>query len=145
VSARVALLVAVAAPVMAGGCGGGTSDQRQIESTVTSYYTAFASGDGAAACTRLSKTAVKLLEASAGGRKCPQVLADALKRPAYARIAPKLKAVKVLVVRVSGPGNTATATARVPGAGANGASVSTTVPLKKEDGAWKIVSTSGGG
>jgi hypothetical protein len=137
------ILPVLAVTLAVAGCGGGEPDQQQIESTITSYYKAFGSGDGAGACEQLTKGAIKLLEKSAGGRKCPDVLADALKRPDYARIAPKLKGAKVVTVKVAG--DNATAVTRVPGAGANGASVSTTVPLKKEDGSWKIVSTASGG
>jgi ketosteroid isomerase-like protein len=135
----VAVLAAAAALALAG-CGGGQSDKQKIESTITSYYKAFGSGDMKAACSHLTADAVKLLE-SAGRAKCPQVLATALKRPAYARIAPKLKDVRVTGVKVSGAN--ASATAQLPGAGANGTAVNTSVPLTKQGGDWKIVSTAG--
>jgi ketosteroid isomerase-like protein len=131
------------ATLAASGCGGGKSDKQQIESTITSYYKAFGSGDGAAACKWLTKSAVKLIETSAGGSKCGDVLHAALKQPAYARIAPKLQHAKVVEVTVSG--NSASARAEVPGAGAKGATAKASVPLKKEGGSWKIVSTSSGG
>jgi ketosteroid isomerase-like protein len=133
-------MLVLGAVVAIGGCGGGQSDQQKIESAITSYYKAFGSGDMKAACSHLTADAIRLLESS-GRAKCPQVLATALKRPAYARIAPKLKGVKVIAVKVSGA--TASATAQLPGAGANGAAVNTTVPLAREGGEWKIVSTAG--
>lgn len=132
-----------AATLAAAGCGGGEPDKQQIESTITSYYKAFGSGDGEAACKQLTKGAVKLLEKSAGGRKCPDVLDEALKQPAYARIAPKLRNARVVEVKISG--DNATARAEVPGAGAKGAVAKASVPLKKEGGSWKIVSTASGG
>ena len=135
---RLAAAAAIALLALAG-CGG-QSDKQKIESTITDYYKAFGSGDMKAACSHLTADAVKLLEAS-GRAKCPAVLATALKRPAYARIAPKLKGVKVIAVKVSGAN--ASATAQLPGAGAGGAPVNTSVPLTKEGGDWKIVSTAG--
>lgn len=138
-----AIFPVVAAALATAGCGGGQPDKQKIESAITSYYKAFGGGDGSGACAQLTKDAIKLLESSAGGQKCPDVLEAALKRPAYARIAPKLKQARVVSVKVTG--NDASAVTRVPGVGRNGATVSTRVPLKKEGDSWKIVSTSGGG
>jgi ketosteroid isomerase-like protein len=139
----ITILAVLAIALAAAGCGGGKPDKEQIESTITSYYRAFGSGDGAGACKQLTKGAIELLEKSAGGRKCADVLDEALKRPDYARIAPKLKNARVAEVKVSG--DNATARAEVPGAGRNGAPAKATVPLKKEGGSWKIVSTASGG
>jgi ketosteroid isomerase-like protein len=141
--ARAIYPVLVAALAMAGCGGGGGSDKQKIESTITSYYKAFGSGDGAGACKQLTKDAIKLLEKSAGGQKCQDVLDAARKRPAYVRIAPKLKQARVVTVKVTG--KDATAVTRIPGAGKNGAAATITVPLKKEGDSWRIVSTSGGG
>jgi hypothetical protein len=133
-------LILVAA-LGAAGCGGGQSDKQQIEAAITSYYRAFGSGDSAGACRQLSSAAVRQLEAS-GHRKCATVLDQALKRPAYARIALLLPKAKVLSVKVSH--GAASAEVQVPGAAANGRATTIAVPLKKESGAWKIVSAAGG-
>jgi hypothetical protein len=137
------ILPVLAIALAVAGCGDGKPDREQIESTVTSYYKAFGKGDSAEACRQLTKGAIELLEKSAGGRKCPDVLDEALKRPDYARIAPKLKNAKVVEVKISG--DNATARAEVPGAGRNGTPAKVNVPLKKEGGSWKIVSTASGG
>jgi ketosteroid isomerase-like protein len=137
------ILPVLAAALAVAGCGGGKPDKEQIESTITSYYKAFGNGDGSGACKQLTKSAVKLIESSAGGKKCGDVLRAALKEPEYARIAPKLRNARVVEVKVSG--DNATARAEVPGAGRNGAAAKASVPLKKEDGSWKIVSTASGG
>jgi ketosteroid isomerase-like protein len=142
--ARVAIMPILAAVLVAGGCGGGgggRSDKQLIEETVTSYYEAFSSGDTDTACSYLAKETTEELEKAAGGQDCPKVLAAALKRPDYARIRSQLSEVKVTSARVTG--KTATATTEVPGADSGSDPVSTTVPLRKEAGEWKIASAVG--
>jgi hypothetical protein len=136
-----ALALALAVAIGAAGCGGGQSDKQQIESAITSYYKAFGSGDSAGACKQLSSAAVKQLEATSH-RNCSTVLDQALKRPAYARIALLLPKAKVLSVKISH--GAASAAVQVPGAAANGRVATIAVPLTKEDGAWKIVSAASG-
>ncbi len=136
------LVVAVAVA----GCGGGEgqTDKQKIETTVTTYYKAFAGDDSATACNQLADDTVKELENAAGGKKCPAVLDEASKKPDYAKVAAKLDGVQVVAVKITG--KTATATTQVPGlTAAGGTGVSTTVPLKKESGGWKIASTIGEG
>ncbi|MEA2457173.1 MAG: hypothetical protein QOC95_145 [Thermoleophilaceae bacterium] len=145
---RVPALAAIAAALLAGGCGGGggggQSDKQKIETTVTTYYKAFGTSDSATACNQLAEQTTKELERAAGGRKCPVVLDQAAKKPEYAKVAAKLDGVKVVSVKITG--TTATATTQVPGlTAAGGTGVSTTVPLKKEAGGWKIASTIGEG
>ena len=134
-----------AAVLFAGGCGGGgdgKSDKQKVTDAVTAYYKAFGSGDAESACSYLAEETAKELEKAAGGQDCPKVLEQALKRPDYARIAKQLGQVKVTSVRVTG--KTATATTEVPGVGGSGGDpVSTTVPLRKEAGEWKIASAVG--
>ena len=145
-SARALCIVPVLALLVAG-CGGGgagQSDKQAIETSVISYYKAFGSGDSETACNQLADETTKELEKAAGGKKCPQVLDLALKRPDYASVAAKLDGVKVTAVTIHG--SEATATTQVPGVkSADGTPVSTTVPLKKESGSWKIASTIGEG
>lgn len=136
--------VLAAAALIATGCGGGgQTDKQRVEAVVTTYYRAFGSGDSNTACNQLATATVAALE-KAGGKKCAQVLDAAQKRPDYARVAPKLNGVKVTAVKVTG--KAATATTQVPGvATADGTGVTTTVPLRKEGGSWKIASTIGEG
>jgi hypothetical protein len=130
-------LVAVAV----GGCGGIGGEQpkdegEEVEASLVAYYKAFASGDSETACNHLAENTVAQLERAAGGRPCSEVLDRALKRPDYAKVAPKLAEVKVTEVNVAE--DKATARATVPGVGK-----STRVPLVKEDGTWKIASPVG--
>lgn len=143
---RPALALVIATGLLAAGCGGSSkpSDKEQIETVLTTYYTAFGSGDTGGACQELAKDTKEALEEAAGGKDCTEVLDAALKRPDYARIASKLGGAKVTIVNIA----TDKATARivlpdVPGAGGLGAK--TVVPLKKENGAWKIASVVGDG
>jgi hypothetical protein len=128
------------------GCGsaGKTSDTDQVKTTITTYYKAFGTGDSETACNQLTRDAVKTLEAAGGGKDCAALLDLALRRPAYARIAPKLGKAKVSAVHFDLDRKNATAVAEVPGAGKSGGNIRTSVPLKKEDGDWKIVSTESG-
>jgi hypothetical protein len=133
--------IAVGALLVAGcGSGGKTSDTDQVKTAITTYYKAFGTGDSETACNQLTREAVKTLEAAGGGKDCAALLDLALKRPAYARIAPKLGKAKVTAVHFDLDRKNATAVAEVPGAGKSGGSIKTSVPLKKEDGDWKIVS-----
>jgi hypothetical protein len=120
------------------GCGGGgkPSDHDQIEAALTTYYKAFGKGDSAAACNQLAADTREELEKAGGGKDCAEILDQALKRPDYARVAPKLSGVQISAVTIAG--DKATARAIVPGVGKP-----TIVPLKKEGGSWKIASPVG--
>jgi hypothetical protein len=120
------------------GCGGSDkpSDEEQIRTVLSTYYKAFGTGDSGGACTELARDTKEELEKAAGGKDCTEVLDAALKRPDYAKVAPKLAAVKISAVTIAG--DKATAKATVPGVGKP-----TTIPLKKESGAWKIASPVG--
>ncbi|MEA2466214.1 MAG: hypothetical protein QOJ57_340 [Thermoleophilaceae bacterium] len=133
----VAALVVVAGLLVAG-CGGSDkpSDKEQIETALKTYYNAFATGDSGGACHELAKETKAELEKAAGGKDCTEVLDQALKRPDYAKVAPKLAGVKISAVTIAM--DKATAKATVPGVGKP-----TTVPLKKEGGTWKIASPVG--
>ena len=137
---RAAVAALAVGALLTAGCGTGkASDTDQITMTITTYYKAFASGDGETACNQLTSDAVKSLEAAGGGKDCAALLDLALKRPEYARIAPKLENARVFAVHIDLDRKNATAVAEVPGAGANGGKIRTSVPVTKEDGDWKIV------
>jgi hypothetical protein len=132
-AAALAALVLALVP----GCGKDKpSDKDQIETSLETYYKAFAKGDSAAACDELASGTREELEKAAGGKKCTDILSQALKRPDYAKVAPKLTAVQVSAVTIAG--DKATAKATVPGVGKP-----KVVPLKKEAGGWKIASAVG--
>jgi hypothetical protein len=122
--------------LLLGGCGTDKpTDKDQIETTIITYYKAFASGDTGGACNELAKAVKEQLEKAGGGKDCTEVLDAALKRPDYAKLAPKLKDVEVSAVTIAV--GKATAKTTVPGVG------STPVALVKEGGAWKIASPVG--
>jgi hypothetical protein len=131
-------LLFVASATAASGCGGsdGPTDEEQITSALTTYYKAFGTGDSGGACHELARETKEELEKAAGGKDCSEVLDAALKRPDYAKVAPRLAGVKISAVTIAG--DKATAKATVPGVGKP-----TTVPLLKEGGAWKIASPVG--
>ena len=129
------IALVLAAAFAAAGCGGSSSNKAQIESTIRTYYTAFANGDSAKACDQLSTSTRATLEHQGGGRKCADLLTAAGQRPGAQKVKPALKSPKFGAVNVTG--NNATASVTVAG-------TPTTVPLKKEGGDWKIVSAVGG-
>lgn len=130
-------LVALGVALVAAGCGdSGPSDDEKIRTALTTYYQAFASGDGATACDQLAKDSVESLEKQAKGRTCPQVLDAALQRPGYASVAQRLTRAKI--TRVTIAGDKATVNLDVPGVPASAKRVP--VLLKKEGDAWKITS-----
>jgi hypothetical protein len=131
--------LALAAAAALGGCGGdsGPTDRQQIETAVLTYYKAFGSGDSGGACNELSSVTKTQLEKAGRGKDCTEILDAALKRPAYAEIAPKLRDVRVTQINVAN--DKASARVLFPGVKTNGAlGARTTVPLVKEKGAWKI-------
>lgn len=120
----------IAAALLVAGCGGsGPGDKEKIETTVRDYFTAFSDSDPAKACDQLVPEARDALAKAARVKDCPAALARALQRPDVKRYGPALRNVKVLSVEISGD----TATAKVRAIGST-----TSVPLRKEGGAWKI-------
>jgi hypothetical protein len=141
-----AFVFAVAAALLVAGCGGKPkpSEKQQIQTVLTTYYKAFGSGDTGGACHELAKDTKEALEKAAGGKDCTEVLAAALKQPDYARIASKLGGARITNVTIAM--DKATARILLPDVpGATGEGARTTVPLKKEGGAWKIASVVGDG
>ena len=98
---RCALLVA--------GCGASDkpTDKEQIETMLKTYYKAFGTGDSGGACDELAKGTTEELEKAAAARTAPRSLDQALKRPDYAKVAPKLADVKVSEVTIAGDKATA--------------------------------------
>jgi ketosteroid isomerase-like protein len=131
---RAACGAAVAALLLAGCGGSGSSNDAQIRNVITTYYEAFANGDSATACDQLAKDTVTNLEKQAKGRSCADVLNDTLQQPDYASVAPKLKKAKITKITVLN--DKATAQIDVPGVGGKGGH--TAVALKKEGDSWKI-------
>jgi hypothetical protein len=76
------LLIVVAVIALAAGCGGASSDTSQISSTLTTYLSALADGNGRAACDQLTGAqarAVVETAASAGATSCVDAI-DELSR-----------------------------------------------------------------
>jgi hypothetical protein len=126
--------------VLVAGCGGSAkpSDKDQITTALKSYYKSFGSGDSGGACQELAKDTRANLEKAGGGKDCTEILDAALKRPDYAKIASQLDGARVENITIAM--DKATAQVIVPGVNAKA-----TVPLKKENGAWKIASVVGDG
>ena len=75
-------------------------DERRIERTVTSIQEAYAAGDGAGVCSRLTSKAQQGVEQSAGGdSSCAQVIATLSRRT---RMGNAVRPARVVSVRVNG-------------------------------------------
>src|SRR4051812_13248274 len=132
-----AMLLALVFAVAVAGCGKDKpNDSEQIETTLKTYYKAFGTGDSGGACDELTKETREELEKAGGGKDCTEILDQALKRPDYAKVAPKLAGVQVSAGTIAG--DKATAKTTGPGVGKR-----TTVPPKKEAGGGKIASPVG--
>jgi ketosteroid isomerase-like protein len=119
-----------------GGSGGGDSEDAKVAAVVRDYFKAFAAGDGKQACEQLgAETRVKL-EKETGAKDCAAAIGAAAKEPDVKRFTKELGDVKVLEVEVDG----SNATAKVRAIGQT-----TTVPLQKEDGDWRITGAAGAG
>lgn len=136
---RSASLTSLALAVLVAGCGGGSkgSDREQVRSSVTDYAHAFGDGDGKKACSQLTAAAqasfVTRVSALTGTRDCAQAI-DKLHAVAGAAITGPFQDAKVTAVKITGDSATATLSA---GGG------STTVPLSKQGGEWKITRVPG--
>jgi hypothetical protein len=127
---RRASTAALAVTLAVAGCGGGgQGDKEKIEATIKDYFAAFADTDPAKACDQLVASDQDALENAAGAKDCRAALTKALQAPAIKRYAPQLRDVKILSVKITGD----EATAKVRAIGA-----ATDVPLRKENGDWKI-------
>ena len=129
----------VAAAVLAvAGCGGGDrqSDKQKIEATLNAYYTAFADGDGKTACDQLTKVAADQLVKATRAKDCASAIQAAGQRPDVKPYTERFRDAKVLSVKVDGP----IAAARVRALGQT-----RPVPLRLEDGKWKIEGATGAG
>lgn len=133
---RRATLIAAAAAVALAGCGGGGggSDKDQIATTINTYYSAFANQDAATACAQLSRQTRDRFQ-KATHADCAKTLADAAQRPDVKKYLTQIGKAKIKSVNVQG--DSATATVQLIGQ-------TTSVPLKKEGGAWKIQTALGG-
>lgn len=128
--------VAAATLVLVSGCGGdGKGDKEKIESTVHSYFEAFAEGDSGRACAQLVPEVADELAKAARQKTCSDAIARALERPDVKRYQPDFRNVKVLSVEIGGD----KATVKVRAIG-----TTTSVPLRKEGKSWKIEGRVGG-
>lgn len=127
----------LAAALAVAGCGSGESKSQdaQVRATVTTYYQAFVSGDGAKACAELSSDTRAGFTKATHGRDCATSITQAAQRPAVKKYLAGIAKAKIQSVHASG--NTATAVVQALG-------TTTTVPLVKEKGAWRIESALGG-
>jgi len=123
----VATLVLLALGVA--GCGGSSkSDEDAIRSTIRTYFTAFADGDGAKACDQLGSEVRGKIE-QATKKDCPAALEAAGRQPEIKRYIGQIRHVTVDEVDITG----SNASAKVRALGQT-----TTMPLHKVGGAWKI-------
>lgn len=116
------------------GCGSSSSSPSdEVKSTVQTYYTALAAGNGAAACAVLAPSLKQLLEGH-GGHSC-EVQASSAHRLLAGRNLEALNHAKVESASVNG--EHATATVSSPEGG------TATVSLVKTSSGWRIATVSG--
>src|SRR3954451_23331310 len=127
-AALAVLAVAVA------GCGGGDGDKQKIESALHGYFTAFSSGDYAKACDVLSEKTREDLIKAARVKDCTTALSRGAAKADVKQFAQQLKNVQVESVQV----HDKTATAKV-----KALCSTTSVPLPKEGGDWKVQGPAG--
>jgi len=127
-------LAAVLAVFVVTGCG--SSSEGDVKSTVTDYANALANADGTKACSLLSSTARAPFDRFGRGQTCATLLSTEAKAQLTPTVKKNLKSLKVTKVKVNG--NTAVATVAIPGR-------TSTIPLIKEGGKWKIQAPVGTG
>ncbi len=137
---RSAVFVAAATLAVAvagcGGGGGGKTEKQKIESTLRDYFVAFADRDGEKACDLLATdTKERLVRISKAG-DCPATLEQAAEQPKIKPYLSRLRDAEVGTVEVDGP----TALAKVTAIGQT-----EVVPLRKENGKWKLTGAAGAG
>jgi hypothetical protein len=128
-----AAVLAVAAP----GCG--QSEKDKVKSTVQSYVDGLASSDGKKVCDQLTTTAQDQIKARAQTKDCASAIERFEKSKSGRAVAPSFKNAKVS--QVNQKGSSATAQVEIEVAAQR---TSTTVPLEKQDGDWRITGATAG-
>jgi hypothetical protein len=128
--------LAAAAALALAGCGGSgaPSDEAAIKTTVRTYFTAFADGNGSEACDQLSVDTRAQIADAAKPKTCAAALTDASRRPEVKQYLDGFRKVEVEEVNVAG--NDASVKVKAIGQ-------TTTMPLIKVSGDWKINGTDG--
>jgi hypothetical protein len=135
----------VGAAFIVAACGGGSSSggnasgataKQQIRSTLSTYYTAFAQGNGARACDQLSTPTRSALEQAAHGKSCAAAVSQVAHEPAFAALRKRISQAHISAVTASAGGGKATVTL---------GKTSVPVSLVLESGTWKISSQSPSG
>jgi len=124
--------------VVAIGCGG-QSDQDQVKSTVQTYVDGLASRDGKKVCDQLAPSVQNLVKQRAKAKDCQTAINSFENSTTGRAVAPAFKTAKV--EEVNAKGNSATAKVTVKVGGSNS---STTIPLEKQGGDWRITAPAEG-
>jgi hypothetical protein len=141
---RGAAIMVTAAALVAAGCGGGLDDTAKVKQTMTRYLSAVAAGDGATACSLLTRSGQaafeRFMRAAAAG-SCPLIVTLFNARlPAQVKTALRHAQIKKITIH----GNTATV--QHAGITSTKGDLSTvvapgsppTVLMKQSDGTWKL-------
>ena len=130
--ARAIAVPAAVAVLALAGCGGGSSSSGDPKQVVQDYLNAFTNGDGAKACSLMTKqtrdTFVSRVSAITKTGDCATAITS-LSKKAGPQLLGALKKAKATGVKISGDSATVKLTS-----GPN----STNTQLRKENGSWKV-------
>lgn len=119
--------------VVATGCG--QSDKDKVKSTVQSYIDGLAKKDGKKVCDALVPSVQVQVKQRSTAKDCPTAI-DKFEASSNGKsVAPAFKTAKVTAVAVKGSDATASISLKV-----GTSTTSTTIPLQKVSGSWKILS-----
>lgn len=135
---RALIATAAALALVLAACGG-ESDKDKVKSTVQSYVDALASRDGKEVCDQLSPAVQTQVKQRAKAKDCETAINNFERSATGRAVAPAFKTAKIKEVNAKGKTASATVTVKV-----NGQDSSTTIPLEKVDGDWKITAPAQG-
>jgi len=124
--------------VLAAGCGS-KSDKDEVKSTVQTYVDGLASGDGKKVCDQLAVSVQTQVQQRSKTKDCATAINRFESSAGGKAVAPAFKTADIGQVNTKGTTATARVTVKV-----NGADNSTTIPLEKQGGKWKITAPAEG-
>jgi hypothetical protein len=129
-------LVIVACFVLAG-CG--SSDKDSVKGTVQSYIDGLGAKDGKKVCDQLATSVQAQVQQRSTSKDCAGAVNKFLASATGRQVAASFNTAKITQVNTKGNVASASLTLTVPG----GSTTSTTIPLEKQGGHWRITQAAG--